>query len=206
MDSSSLPHNIHARYEIGQVLGQGGYATVRQASSKVDGTLVALKMMNRDNLDTNAEKNIRNEVSLLQSLNHPNIVRGFDFFEEPKMFYFVLEKVDGGELFDRIVRKTHYNELEARQLVRTILSGIKYCHDRNIVHRDLKPENLLMVSKNDDADVKIVDFGFAAKVKGMSLSKQCGTPGYVAPEILENKLHGSYKFIFYYLIYAYEQL
>lgn len=130
-----LPKSIHAKYDIGQVLGTGGYATVRQAVDKTDGSVVALKMMNRENLDANAEKNIRSEVSLLQSLNHPNIVRGHDFYEEPKMFYFVLEKVDGGELFDRIVKKTHYNEKEARDLVKVLLNGIKYCHDRNIAHR-----------------------------------------------------------------------
>lgn len=130
-----VPHSIHARFDIGKVLGTGGYATVREATSKLDQSVVALKMMNRENLDAATEKNIRSEVSLLQSLNHPNIVRGFDFFEEPKQFYFVLEKVDGGELFDRIVKKTHYTEKEARDLVKVLLSGIKYCHDRNIAHR-----------------------------------------------------------------------
>lgn len=128
-------HSVHAKYDIGKVLGTGGYATVREAVSKSDQSVVALKMMNRENLDATSEKNIRSEVSLLQSLNHPNIVRGFEFFEEPKQFYFVLEKVDGGELFDRIVKKTHYNEKEARDLVRVLLNGIKYCHDRNIAHR-----------------------------------------------------------------------
>jgi serine/threonine protein kinase len=135
MMTSEVPHNIHSRFEIGKVLGQGGYATVREATSKLDTSHVALKIMNREGLDANTEKNIRNEVSLLQSLNHPNIVRGFDFFEEPKQFYFVMEKIDGGELFDRIVKKTHYTEKEARSLVRTLLSGIKYCHDRSIAHR-----------------------------------------------------------------------
>ena len=130
-----VPHTVNARYEIGNILGQGGYAVVREATSKIDGQIVALKVMNRENLDSNAEKTIRSEVSLLQSLNHPNIVRGYDFFEEPSSFYFVLEKIDGGELFDRIVKKTHYNEKEARDLVRILLSGIKYCHDRNIAHR-----------------------------------------------------------------------
>jgi serine/threonine protein kinase len=142
----SIPHSVHAQFEIGKVLGQGGYATVREATSKIDGRHVALKMMNRESMDSNAEKTIRNEVSLLQSLNHPCIVRGYDFFEEPKMFYFVLEKVDGGELFDRIVKKTHYTEGEARNLARTLLTGIKYCHDRCIAHRFEKFPNLSSLS------------------------------------------------------------
>ena len=135
VSTAEVPHTVHARYEIGDVLGKGGYAVVKRAVSKLDNTVVAMKMMNRENLDANAEKTIRSEVSLLQSLSNPNIVRGYDFFEEPKTFYFVLEKIDGGELFDRIVRKTHYSEKEARDLVRVLLSGIKYCHDRNIAHR-----------------------------------------------------------------------
>ena len=130
-----VSHSIHARFDIGKVLGTGGYATVREATSKTDQSVVALKMMNREHLDSNTEKNIRSEVSLLQSLNHPNIVRGYDFFEEPHQFYFVMEKIDGGELFDRIVKKTHYTEKEARDLVRILLNGVKYCHDRNIAHR-----------------------------------------------------------------------
>jgi calcium/calmodulin-dependent protein kinase I len=127
--------SVFNHFTIGKVLGTGGYATVKEAVSVDDGKVVALKIMNRDRIDAAGELSIRNEVSLLQSLNHPNIVRGFDFFEEPKTFYFVLEKIDGGELFDRIVKKTHYNEMEARNLVRVLLNAIKYCHDRNIVHR-----------------------------------------------------------------------
>lgn len=133
--STTVPHNIHSRFEIGKELGHGGYATVREATSKLDNGVVAIKIMNREGLDSNTEKNIRNEVSLLQSLSHPHIVRGFDFFEEPRQFFFVMEKIDGGELFDRIVKKTHYTEKEARVLVRTLLSAIKYCHDRSIAHR-----------------------------------------------------------------------
>lgn len=130
-----VSHSVHAMFDIGPVLGKGGYATVRTATSKQDGHVVALKMLTRENMDSNAEKNVRNEVSLLQSLHHPTIVRGYDFFEEPKHFYFAMEKIEGGELFDRIVKKTHYSEEEARDLARTLLNGIKYCHDRNIAHR-----------------------------------------------------------------------
>ena len=93
---------------------------------------------------------------------------------------------DGGELFDRIVAKTCYSEKDARDLMYTLLKTIDYCHDRNIVHRDLKPENLLLTSRTDDAAVKLADFGFAARVnpKKADLVTACGTPGYVAPEIL----------------------
>ncbi|CAM9801349.1 unnamed protein product, partial [Sphacelaria rigidula] len=86
--------------------------------------------------------------------------------------------LEGGELFDRIVSKTFYNEKEARDLVRTLLRTVKHLHDQNIIHRDLKPENLLLVSKEDDANLKIADFGFAKKHDANSdvLRAQCGTP------------------------------
>jgi calcium/calmodulin-dependent protein kinase I len=98
--------------------------------------------------------------------------------------------VEGGELFDRIVSKSYYNEKEARDVIHTLLTAVKYCHDRDIVHRDLKPENLLLASTTDDAGLKLADFGFAAKAVGNVLRTQCGTPGYVAPEILMDKPHG----------------
>ena len=152
---------------------------------------VAVKIIKRTNLPVEDEVALRQEVQILGSLDHPNIVKCVDFFEEEKYFYVVMECLEGGELFDRIVQKTYYNEQQARDLVFILLSAIKYCHDRDVVHRDLKPENLLLTSVSDDADIKIADFGFAIKQHGAaSLTTQCGTPGYVAPEILKNAKYG----------------
>ena len=99
--------------------------------------------------------------------------------------------MEGGELFERIVKKARYSELEARECVKTILETMAYLHKRNIAHRDLKPENLLLTSMDDDGDIKVADFGFAKHIQtdieddgGGGLDTQCGTPGYVAPEIL----------------------
>lgn len=93
--------------------------------------------------------------------------------------------MNGGELFDRVVTKSFYNEKEARKVCKILLEAISYCHDRKVAHRDLKPENLLLRSETDDSSIKIADFGFAKVVKSpQSLKTQCGTPGYVAPEIL----------------------
>jgi len=101
------------------------------------------------------------------------------------MFYLVMECVSGGELFDRIVEKSYYNEKEARATCKILLEAVGYCHDHLVAHRDLKPENLLLRSTEDDSSIKIADFGFAKIVKKKgSLTTQCGTPGYVAPEIL----------------------
>mmetsp|Transcript_49152 Transcript_49152/g.119111 ORF Transcript_49152/g.119111 Transcript_49152/m.119111 type:complete len:232 (-) Transcript_49152:2429-3124(-) len=96
----------------------------------------------------------------------------------------------GGELFDRIVQKSYYNEKEARDVCLILFDAMHYCHEHQVAHRDLKPENLLLTSESDDSDIKIADFGFAKKVtKPKSLTTQCGTPGYVAPEILEGKAY-----------------
>mmetsp|Transcript_7741 Transcript_7741/g.8449 ORF Transcript_7741/g.8449 Transcript_7741/m.8449 type:complete len:383 (-) Transcript_7741:100-1248(-) len=181
---------IQQFYKLGEVLGEGGYSVVRLGTSLEDGRKVAVKVVTRANLAKEDEDSLRSEVQILTSINHPNIVKAFEFFEEEKYFYVILEYLDGGELFDRIVKKTFYNEKEARDLVQTLLLALKYLHHKNIVHRDLKPENLLMATQNDDANVKLADFGFAVIAEGNTVTSQCGTPGYIAPEILENKSYG----------------
>jgi len=103
-------------------------------------------------------------------------------------FWLQKEKILGGELFDRIVQKSYYNEKEARDVCIILFDALRFCHEKHVAHRDLKPENLLLTSESDDSDIKIADFGFAKRVKTPnSLTTQCGTPGYVAPEILEGK-------------------
>ncbi|KAH8049594.1 serine/threonine kinase [Aureococcus anophagefferens] len=141
------------------------------------------------NLDDEAA--LLQEVNILQKLDHPNIVKLHAFFDEPTMFYLVMDLIEGGELFERIAQKEFYSEKEARDLILILLQTIKYCHDLGIVHRDLKPENLLCVSYDDDSSIKLCDFGFAAKLTGTrSLHQLCGTPGYVAPEILNRQPYG----------------
>ena len=147
--------------------------------------------MDKKGLSSQDEQALRSEVEILRSINCPHVVKCVDFFEEENTFYVVLEYLAGGELFDRIVKKTVYNEAEARDLVRTLLIAIKACHDQRVVHRDLKPENLLLKSKTEDINVKVADFGFAVVAENdHCLSTQCGTPGYVAPEILQGILYG----------------
>jgi len=185
-----LPNNFKSRYTLGDDLGSGAYSVVKSASSKVGNHKVAVKIVTRKNLDKEDEKGLRQEVEILKAMKHSNIVQCYDFFEEPDKFYVVLEYLEGGELFDRIVKKVSYNEKEARDTVFLVISAIKYCHDRNVVHRDLKPENLLLKTKTDDFDIKIADFGFAIQTKDSGLQTQCGTPNYIAPEILEKKPYG----------------
>jgi len=110
---------------------------------------------------------------------------GIDVFDEKNHYYLITEKLPGGELFDRVVQKSYYNEKEARDVCKILFEALGYVHSQHVAHRDLKPENLLLTSQDDDCNVKIADFGFAKKCPSpKSLKTQCGTPGYVAPEIL----------------------
>ena len=185
-------NGFHDNYTLHNKLGEGAFSIVHLATKNDPiKTKVAVKIVDRTQLPADDEASLMQEVEILKSIDHPNIVRIFNFFPEKEKFYVVLEFAAGGELFDRIVEKTYYDEKEARDLSTILLKTIRFCHDKNIVHRDLKPENLLLASKEEDITIKIADFGFAVKSKGpSSLTTQCGTPGYVAPEILSSKPYG----------------
>jgi calcium/calmodulin-dependent protein kinase I len=175
LSSNSVPDRVPSmrtlarHYKLGEILGEGGYSVVKRGMSNHDRSKVAVKIVLRAGLSEEHELALRREVAILQKLKHKNIVEAKDFFEEEKCFYLVLEYLDGGELFDRIVKKTYYSEKDARDLVLVVLGALKYCHDINIVHRDLKPENLLLTSKSEDADVKLADFGFAVEAEGFTI-------------------------------------
>jgi serine/threonine protein kinase len=181
-------------------LGQGAFSTVVKArptptyvkeSPETDGIVYAVKCIQKTaELKEDEIVSLKEEVAVLRMVDHPNIIKLYDFYEEPKMFYMVTELMEGGELFDRIVKKTFYTEKEARDLVKILLSALQYLHHLSIVHRDLKPENLLLKSQDNDHDIKLADFGFAKQTSARSLDTQCGTPGYVAPEILKGNKYG----------------
>ncbi|OQR83323.1 calcium/calmodulin-dependent protein kinase [Achlya hypogyna] len=180
------------QYSLGKVIGAGTFSTVKEAVHKPTGQKYAIKCIKKAGLTVNEIQALTTEVVILKQMKHPNIMILHDFFSEPDYYYLVTELMEGGELFDRIVEKSYYTEREARDLVKLLLEAIRYCHDINVVHRDLKPENLLLTSMTDDASIKLADFGFAKKVASDSegLSTACGTPGYVAPEILEAGTYG----------------
>ncbi|KAJ1415681.1 kinase-like domain-containing protein, partial [Ochromonadaceae sp. CCMP2298] len=178
------------KYKLGEVLGQGSYSVVRLGRRATDGQLVAVKMVTRERLQREDELSLRIEVEVLMSLSHPNIVQVLDFFEEADYFYVVLEYISGGELFERLIEKEVYTEGEARDLFVVLLKAIQYCHNKDVIHRDIKPENILLTSRKDDINVKVVDFGFAVRSGEPAAKERAGTPGYIAPEIVEGKPHG----------------
>lgn len=144
-------------------------------------------MIDKKNVQQDLDR-LQTEMDILKKVKHANIIALEDLFETADHFYIVTELVTGGELFDKIVEKGNYSEHDAAILVRKMLSAIDYLHHLGIVHRDLKPENLLLKDHSDISEVKLADFGLSKIVgqAGMTLMQTaCGTPGYVAPEVLK---------------------
>jgi serine/threonine protein kinase len=128
-------HTLEERYELGRLLGEGGFAKVYHAVSTIDGKVAAVKKMKKDGMSSDEISALHVEVDVMKRLNHKNIVKMFDYFDELEYYSIVLEYVDGGELFDRIVAKTYYSEREARDAVLEFLDGVEYLHSKNIIHR-----------------------------------------------------------------------
>jgi calcium/calmodulin-dependent protein kinase I len=186
-------HEIDKRYDIKKTLGMGSFAVVKLAVRKSDGEQFAIKVIKRSKLNEEELQLVHEEVAIMNKIEHENCAQFFEMFETSKKIYMVMELLTGGELFDRIVAKGSYSEKEASDLIRKIASAIEYLHGIGIVHRDLKPENLIYQSKADDSEIKITDFGLA-KFKGKDVNARmttaCGTPGYVAPEVLRGDEYG----------------
>jgi len=134
---------------------------------------------------------VKLESEILKRVDHPYVVKCYDMFETDKRMYFFMELMEGGELFDRIVAVGHFSEAEAKDLTYKLLAALKYLHGQGIVHRDLKPENMLLSSSGPDGQVKITDFGLGKIIDERStvMKTACGTPGYIAPEVL--RMRGS---------------
>jgi calcium/calmodulin-dependent protein kinase I len=188
IEDSSSGKTFNELYKLGKQLGEGAFSVVKEGSHRQSSDSYAIKIVTKSKLSKEDEIALKDEIQVLTELKHKHIIRLYDVFDESQFYYLVTEKMMGGELFDRIVQKSYYNEKEARDVCKILFDAMKYCHKHQVAHRDLKPENLLLTSESDDSDIKIADFGFAKKVKSPnSLTTQCGTPGYVAPEILEGK-------------------
>ncbi|KAG0378843.1 hypothetical protein BGX24_002633 [Mortierella sp. AD032] len=189
MAAATAASVVPCKYRTGRVLGEGTYATVRESGKKYAVKVISKKLMQ------GKENMIRNEIAVLGqiSVGHGNILTLTDYFETFNNLYLVTELAEGGELFDRICSKGSYYEHDAAHLVQTICKGVAYLHSKEIVHRDLKPENLLFKTKAEDSELLIADFGLSKiidKDKFDLLTTTCGTPGYMAPEILQKSGHG----------------
>ncbi|TPP60117.1 Serine/threonine-protein kinase DCLK2 [Fasciola gigantica] len=193
---------LDQRYHIGRTLGDGNFAVVRLARRRDTGQQYAIKMIDKTKLK-GKESMLFNEVTIMHRCNHPNIVRLYEEFETPKEIWLSMEYVKDGDLFDGITKSMKYSEVTASGIVRDLAGALFYLHCRSIVHRDLKPENVLLYRQPDGRiRVKLADFGLALEVK-RDLHTICGTPTYIAPEILTERgmlVHNSFSFHDYHCI------
>ncbi|KAF9921497.1 hypothetical protein FBU30_008453 [Linnemannia zychae] len=179
-------------YEItDHVLGVGTFATVKEIKLRSTGKSYALKIILKKSLQGKGTM-LNTEISILSKVRHPNCVSLLELFETEDAVYLVTDLAEGGELFDQLLKKGSYTEGDAARLVHEILLGVEYLHEMDIVHRDLKPENLLFMDKSENARLMITDFGLSKVLTSNNdvLMTACGTPGYVAPEVLEQIGHG----------------
>eukprot|EP00465_Bigelowiella_longifila_P014758 CAMPEP_0185257992 /NCGR_PEP_ID=MMETSP1359-20130426/6984_1 /TAXON_ID=552665 /ORGANISM="Bigelowiella longifila, Strain CCMP242" /LENGTH=335 /DNA_ID=CAMNT_0027843313 /DNA_START=56 /DNA_END=1063 /DNA_ORIENTATION=+ len=181
--------DFDGRFSTHEVLGRGSFATVKRAVRKKDKKELAVKIIKKTKLKQEELKIVHDEVKIMKRIDHPNCVKLEEIFETNKKLYLVMEILSGGELFDRIVAKGSYSEREASGVIKAVGLALKYLHSIGVVHRDLKPENLIYANHTNDSQIKITDFGLA-KLKpnnGSSMNTACGTPGYVAPEVLRKQ-------------------
>ncbi|XP_023683444.1 serine/threonine-protein kinase DCLK2-like isoform X2 [Paramormyrops kingsleyae] len=177
------------KYKVGKVIGDGNFAVVKECVERATGMEFALKIIDKAKC-SGKEHLIENEVAILRRVKHPNIIMLIEEVDTPTELYLVMELVKGGDLFDAITSSTKYTEQDASAMVYNLASVLKYLHSLNIVHRDIKPENLLVCEYSDGTkSLKLGDFGLATVVEG-PLHTVCGTPTYVAPEIIAETGYG----------------
>ncbi|XP_039085164.1 serine/threonine-protein kinase SIK2 [Hyaena hyaena] len=172
-------------YDIEGTLGKGNFAVVKLGRHRITKTEVAIKIIDKSQLDAVNLEKIYREVQIMKMLDHPHIIKLYQVMETKNMLYLVTEYAKNGEIFDYLANHGRLNESEARRKFWQILSAVDYCHGRKIVHRDLKAENLLLDS---NMNIKLADFGFGNFFKsGELLATWCGSPPYAAPEVFEGQ-------------------
>ncbi|WAR05363.1 SIK3-like protein [Mya arenaria] len=172
-------------YEIERTIGKGNFAVVKLATHMLTKTKVAIKIIDKTQLDQENLEKIFREIQIMKLLRHPHIIRLYQVMESGRMLYLVTEYASGGEIFDHLVAHGRMNEREARRKFKQIVAAVSYCHSRHVVHRDLKAENLLLDAA---LNIKIADFGFSNIFdEDTKLKTWCGSPPYAAPELFEGR-------------------
>ncbi|XP_008488788.1 calcium/calmodulin-dependent protein kinase type 1G [Calypte anna] len=177
--------NIRKTFIFMEALGSGAFSEVFLVKHRSTGKLFALKCIKKSPLTR--DSSLENEIAVLRKIKHENIVTLEDIYESTTHYYLVMQLVSGGELFDRILERGVYTEKDASVVIHQVLTAVKYLHENGIVHRDLKPENLLYLTPEENSKIMITDFGLSKMEQNGIMSTACGTPGYVAPEVLAQK-------------------
>ena len=165
-------------------LGSGSYGKVFRATNKEDKEhVIAIKVIKKVGMTDRDLMGLQREVSIMNSIDHPNIVKYYETYNDHKFIYLCMELCTGGELFKKIEQENKINESIAAKYMIKLVSALQHCHSQGIVHRDIKPDNIMLDSRGE---VKFIDFGFAVvKQKKQNLHDIAGTPYYVAPEVLD---------------------
>ncbi|XP_050212107.1 CBL-interacting protein kinase 2-like [Mercurialis annua] len=176
------------RYDFGRLLGQGNFAKVYYARSLKNGESVAIKVIDKEKiLKVGLIDQIKREITVMKMVKHPNVLQLYEVMASKAKIYFVIEYAKGGELFKKVARGKLREDV-ARNYFQQLISAVDFCHSRGVYHRDLKPENLLL---DDNGVLKVSDFGLSAVAESKSrdglLHTTCGTPAYVAPEVIGGK-------------------
>jgi len=180
---------IEDNYDISEEIGRGAFSVVKRAKHKKTGTSFAVKFIEKKYVDKQDLVLLGREIDIMKKVNHPNVLKLQEVYETDETIALVMELVDGGELFYKIVEKGNYSEKDAVKIVRQMIQGVEYLHNQGIAHRDLKPENLLcsMDTREEYKPFRVViaDFGLSKAFDGENpLQTSCGTPDYVAPEVI----------------------
>eukprot|EP00092_Neocalanus_flemingeri_P021749 GFUD01023592.1.p1 GENE.GFUD01023592.1~~GFUD01023592.1.p1 ORF type:complete len:873 (-),score=186.01 GFUD01023592.1:159-2777(-) len=178
-------------YDLEKTLGKGNFAVVRLGTHRLTRTRVAIKVVDKNELDTENLNKIRREIEILKKLSHENIIQLYQVMETDSFIHIVTEYAETGEVFDFLIEHGKMSEQEAAAKFSQILKAINHCHRNNVVHRDLKAENLLL---DHAGNIKLADFGFSNYFSpGAALATWCGSPPYAAPELFEGKPYDGQK-------------
>jgi len=176
-----------------KIIGEGYFSKVRDAYRTHDGegsTKFAIKTIKKSKVDLNLHIDFLNELQILGSLDHPNVIKLFEVYEDQNHYYLVMEYLSGGDIFQRFQREPLVNESFIAEVFYKVIMAINYCHSIGVCHRDIKPENILFVDNSKDSDVKIIDFGLSKKFNfehDELMHSFLGTPYFVAPEVIRKE-------------------
>ena len=184
--------NIYYLYTFIRFIGEGYFSKVKLAYKNIEGESrkYAIKIVHKKRVNETLREEFLNELSILSTIDHPNVIKFYETYEDDHNYYLVMEYLEGGDIFKRIENIEGLDELFISKILHKIISAINYCHTIGIVHRDIKPENILFTDKSDDSEIKIIDFGLSRKFNTASdyfMNSFIGTPYFVAPEVIKMK-------------------
>jgi len=193
IDASATALSVDQNYTVGEEIGRGAFSVVKKAKNKKNGEEIAIKFIEKKFVDKQDMTLLAREIDIMKRVSHPNVLRLKEVYETDDIIALAMELITGGELFYKIVEKGNYSETEAASIVKQMIQGVSYLHEQGIAHRDLKPENLLCSLDKEYKPFRVViaDFGLSKLFSGgEQLETSCGTPDYVAPEVITAE--GSY--------------